>query len=51
MDQLNRAMSAITITVCKIIRKITSKVDFRYEADVTKRANKACLVPKIYFSH
>ena len=51
MDQPDHVMSVNIITVCKIIRKVITKMNFRYQIDVTKRAKKICLVPKIYFSY
>ena len=39
MDQLNHTTSVIAITVCKVIRKIITKMDFRYETDKKNTEN------------
>ena len=49
MDQLDHVTSVIAITVCKIIQKIIIKMNYRYQADVNKRA-KVYLVAKLYFN-
>ena len=49
MHQLDHVTSVIGITVCKVILKIITKMDFRYQRDVNKRAKKVCLVPNIFF--
>ena len=41
----------ISITVCKVIQKTITKMNFRYQTDVNKRAKNVCLVPKNYFSY
>ena len=50
-DQPDHVTSVTAITVSKVIRKIITKMNFRYQTDVTKRAKKVCLVRKIYSSY
>ena len=51
MDQPDHVTSVIAVTVCKVIRKRKTKVNFLYQIDVTKRAKKVCMAPKVYFNY
>ena len=44
MDQPDDLTSIIAITICEVIRKFVSKMDFRYQTDVNKRAKKDYLI-------
>ena len=47
IDQRNHVTLVITITVCKVIKKLLTEIDFHYQTLVNKRAN-VCLLQKIY---
>ena len=50
MNQMNYVTLVIEITVCKFVPKTITKMDFRYQTDVNKKAKKVpSLVLKIYF--
>ena len=51
IDQLYRVTSVNTIIICKVNKKIISKMVFWYQTGVNERDKKVCLIPKIYFSY
>ena len=50
MDQSDHRTSVIAFTMCKVIRKIITKIDFWYQTDLLDSFVHACLVPKIDLS-
>ena len=40
MDQPDHVTSIIAFTVCKVIRKIITKMQFRYQTDVKQQTNR-----------
>ena len=45
---MDHVTSVIAITVCKVIRKLVTQINFQYQTDVNKRAKKVYLILKIY---
>ena len=48
---LRDVTSVIEITLYKVVQKIMTKMDFRYQTDVNNRVKEVCLVRKIYVSY
>ena len=51
MDLSDHVMPVITFTVCKIIQKSTTKIDFWYQIDFLRSSPHVCLVPIIHFNY
>ena len=51
MNQLNHMTSVIVITVCKVIQKIITKIDFWYQADIKKRPRRSVWYQKSMFTY